>query len=340
MAVFSNGGIGIDFGSGNTTVYLEDEETVYREPTCALVSRENASEIFALGKDAHRMIGRTMQDSALISPVSDGGVAAMMILSAAEKATERRKPFEKSRLAITIPHGATRVERAALASAVQLTGAKKALIMKSSVAAAIGAQLRIERPRAHLIISVGSCVTEISILSLFGVVASRTMKTGSLAFDEAIVRYIRREKGLVIGLNTAEELKKDIGSAIAPDKPSDPVLLRGRHVRTGKPSTESVTSLDIARALEEPIRAITEALSDALYNVPPELAGDILEDGIHVTGGGALLEGFIEKLKKETQLDVFMSAHPQDDAALGAGRAASDDRLARHLINAGSAFEV
>lgn len=345
MAVFSSGGIGVDLGSGYTTVYLENEGVKLREPTYALVSSDNASEILAIGKDAQRLIGRTTQDSALVCPIIDGAVAdtelaAMMLLSACEKAAERRKPFEKNRLAVTIPHFATRVERAALASSVSLAGSKKALVLKSSVAQAIGSGLRIDRPRGMLIISVGSCLTEISILSMYGVVASRTMKTGSLAFDEAIVRHIRREKGLVIGLSTAEDLKKDIGSAVKPEEDSEPVLLRGRNVLTGKPSTESITSSDIYRAMNQPIRTITEAICDALYNVPPELTGDILEDGICLTGGGALLDGFKERLKKETQLDVIMSAHPQDDAAIGAGRAASDERLSRHLINAGSAFEV
>ncbi len=345
MAVFSSNGIGIDLGSGNTTVCMEDEGVILREPTCALINRENTTEILALGKDAQRMVGRTLQDCVLVSPIADGGVAdsdlaAILLLSCAEKAAQRRKPFEKSRLAVTIPHGATRVERAALANSVSLAGGKKALIIKSSVAAAIGSGQKIDKPRGILMITIGSCVTEISILSLNGIVASRTMKTGAFAFDEAIVRYIRRAKGLVIGLNTAEDLKKDIGTALIPKDEGEPVLLRGRNVLTGKPSTESITSMDIARAMDEPVRAIIEAICDALYNVPPELTSDILEDGIHLSGGGALLDGLKERLEKETQLRVFVSDHPQDDAAIGAWRAASDDRLAKHLINAGSAFEV
>lgn len=344
MGVFSSGGIGIDMGSGSTAVYLENEGVKLREPTCALVNRENASDVLALGRDAQRMAGRTDDASILVAPVIDGGVAdselaAILMLSVAEKACEKRRPFEKSRLAVTVPHGATRVERAALATATGLAGAKKALIVKAPVAAAIGAGVRIDRPQGVLVISVGCAVTEISILSMNGVVASRTMKTGSMAFDEAIVRYIRRVKGLVISLGTAEDLKKDIGSAVRPSETNE-VLLRGRHVVTGKPSTESICAMDVYLALNEPIRAIVEAICDALYNVPPELTGDILDSGLYLTGGGALLEGFAERLKTETQLAVNVSASPQDDAVTGAGKCASDDRLARALIAAHSAFEV
>ena len=344
MSVFSSGGIGIDLGSANAVVYLENQGVVLREPACALVNRDNSGDVIALGREARRLLGRTGEDAIMVSPVSDGGVAdqdlaAMLLLSAAEKASEKRRPFEKSRLAVSVPHGATRVERAALASAIGLAGAKRAIMVKSGVAAALGAGVRIDRPQGVLVISVGSSLTEISILSMNGVVASRTMKAGSLAFDEAIVRYVRRVKGLVIGMSTAEDLKKDIGTAKKPENGAE-VLLRGRHVVTGKPSTESVNASDVYLALNEPIRAIVESVCDALYNVPPELTGDILDSGIYLTGGGALLDGFADRLKSETQLTVNVSAHPEDDTAIGVGRVACDDRLARALVNAFSAYEV
>lgn len=345
MGVFSAGGIGIDLGSENTVIALEDEGVVLREPTSVLTSLDNENEVLAVGMDAKRMAGRTDTETILQEPVQYGGVAnselaAMCLLSASEKATEKRHPFEKNRLAVTYPHGATRVERKALSDAVMLAGGKKSVMVKSCVAAAIGASLRIDRPQGTMVISIGAQTTEISILSLNGVVASRTMKTGSRAFDEAIVRYVRREKGLVIGLTTADNLKKDIGSAVKPAAVTDKLMLRGRHVLTGKPSTETVTALDVFTAIDEPVRAIVESISDALYNVPAELAGDVLEGGIHLTGGGAMLNGLDERLRKETQLKVSMSANPINDAALGALKVASDDRLARQLLIAQSAFEV
>ena len=191
-----------------------------------------------------------------------------------------------------------------------------------------------------MIVSIGSEITEISVISMMGVVASRTMKTGSHAFDEAIIRYVRREKGLVIGAQTAENLKKDIGSCMPDGNNADTLTLRGRNVITGKPSTETVTSEDIAKALDEPVRMLVESIADALFNVPAELAGDLIDTGIHLTGAGSLLHGLPERIKKETQLKVHIGEHPENDAALGACRIASDERMIRALLNAGSAIEA
>lgn len=344
MGVFSNGGIGVDLGSDHIVVCLGGQAIALREPCSALVNRANSSEIIALGRDARRMMGRVGDETILVAPVVSGGVAdtelaSALLTYAIEKAMDKRRSFDRERIAITVPHGATRVERAALAGAIGLSGAKRAVMVKSCIAAALGADVRIDKPNGVLILSIGAAITEITILSMNGVVASRTLKTGSAAFDEAIVRYIRRVKGLVIGMNTAEDLKKDLGSASRPED-SHEVLLRGRHVVSGKPSTESVSSMDIYLAMNEPIRAIVEAICDALYNVPPELTGDILDGGICLTGGGSLLVGLAERIKEETQLAVNQSPHPQDDAALGAAKVAGDDRLARALINAYSAYEV
>ena len=345
MGVFSAGGIGIDLGSENTVIALESEGVVLREPTCALTHADNENEVIALGREAKRMFGRTDAETDLQEPVQYGAVAnaelcTMCLLAACEKAVNKRHPFEKNRLAITFPHAATRVEKKALSDAVILAGGKKSLMVKSSVAAALGANLKIDRPSGTLVIMIGSRRTEVSILSLNGVVASRTMMTGSHAFNEAIVRYVRREKGLVIGIPTAENLKKDIGCAIKPEGKLDQLMLRGRHVLSGKPSTETVTAEDVFNAIEEPVRAIVEMISDALYNVPAELTGDILENGLFLTGGGAMLTGLSERLKKETRLKVTVSSDPMSDAALGALKAACDDRLARSLLIAGSAFEI
>lgn len=345
MSVFSMGGIGIDLGSENTSVALQDEGVVLKEATCILSSAENETEVIAIGKDAKRMAGRTDRETIVIEPIQYGAVAhtelaAMCLLGMAEKATQRRRPFEKNRLCVTHPFGVTAVEKSALSSAVMLAGAKKAVLVPGVVAAAVGKKLPIEKPTGSLVISIGANITEICVISMMGVVASRTMKTGSRSFDEAIVRYVRREKGLVIGLATAENLKKDIGSAMPSEGKEDKLTLRGRNVITGKPSTETVSSTDIYNALSEPIRILVESISDALFNVPVELSGDILETGIHLTGAGALLHGLPERIKKETELKVFVGEHPENDAATGACMIASDEKLIRNLINAGTAGEV
>lgn len=345
MSVFSMGGIGVDLGSENTTVALQDEGMVLKEATCILSAAESETEVIAIGRDAKRMAGRTDRDTVILEPVQFGAVAhtelaAMCLLGMSEKATQRRRPFEKNRLCVTHPYGITSVEKNALSNAVMLAGAKKCVLVPSVLAAAVGKKLPIERPVGTLIISIGASVTEIAVISMMGVVASRTMKTGSRSFDEAIVRYIRREKGLVIGLPTAENLKKDIGSAMLTDGKKDALTLRGRNVVTGKPSTETVTSADIHEALREPVRALIESISDALFNVPAELSGDIIDTGIHLTGAGALLHGLPERIKAETELKVFIGEACENDAAIGACMIASDERLVRSLINAGSASEV
>ena len=345
MSVFSMGAIGVDLGSENTVVALQDEGVVLTEPTSILVNAENETEIIALGKDAKRMDGRCDKETALLQPISYGAVAnsefaAMCLLGMSEKALQRRRPFEKNRLCVTHPYGLTHVEKNALSSCVMLAGAKRALLVPSAIAQAVGKDIHIERPMGNLIISIGSEVTEISVISMMGIVASRTMKTGSRAFDNAIIRYVRREKGLVIGQMTAENLKKDIGSCMPDGKKTDTLTLRGRNVLTGKPSTETISSDDIAKALDEPVRMLVGSLTDALYNVPSELSGDLIDTGIHLTGAGSLLHGLPERIKKETQLKVFLGENPENDAALGACRIASDEKMIRALINAASAVEV
>lgn len=345
MSVFSMGAIGVDLGSENTSVALQDEGVVLKEPTAILASAENETEIIALGKDAKRMEGRTDRETVVIEPIRYGAVthtehAAMCLLGMSEKAVQRRRPFEKNRLCVTHPFGLTQVEKNALSSSVMLSGAKKALLVPGAIAAAAGKDIHIERASGNLIISIGADLTEISVISMLGIVAARTMKTGSRAFDEAIKRYVRREKGLLIGSQTAENLKKDIGSCMPDQKKTDSLTLRGRNVLTGKPSTETITTEDIAKALDEPVRMLVESMTDALFNVPAELTGDLLDSGIHLTGAGSLLHGLPERIKKETQLKVFVGENPENDAALGACRIASDEKMIRALINAGSAVEV
>ena len=345
MSVFSTGAIGVDLGSENTVVALSDEGVVLTEPTAILASTESETDVIALGKDAKRMEGRTDRETVLLQPISYGAVAhtelaAMCLLGMSEKAAQRRKPFEKTRLCVTHPYGLTQVEKNALAQTVMLSGAKKAVLVPSTIAAALGKDLHIERASGNLVISIGAEITEISVISMLGIVASRTMKTGSRAFDEAIKRYVRREKGLLIGSQTAENLKRDIGSCMPDGKKTDSLALRGRHVLTGKPTSETITTIDIAKALDEPVRMLVESIADALYNVPAELSGDLLDNGIHLTGAGSLLNGLPERIKAETQLKVFLGENPQNDAALGACRIASDEKMIRALLTAGSAFEV
>ncbi len=346
MGVFSTGGVGIDLGSANVTICLENEGIVLREPSYVLTLRDDIDEIIAVGRDARQMLGRTPKDCTLLSPVMDGAVGNIELTTAllkrlAEKALGKRRALEKNRLVVSMSQGATRVERAALEEAVRTTGARRAALIRTSVAAALGAGIPIEEPRGSMLILIGGSTTEVCIMSMNGVVAARTMRTGSLALDEAIMRYIRREKKLIIGQRTAEDLKVDLGTAVSnPNLSRDKVALRGRDAISGKPATVEITAEDIHKAIMPPLEMLVENIRDAFENIPPELAEDILPQGIYLSGGGAQLEGLSDRLGEMLKLNVMVHENPQDDVALGACLAASNDRLAQKISLSGCLIEV
>jgi len=345
LAIFGLNGIGMDLGSMQTSVYLSsDEALVLREPTQVLVNAENIQEILCVGSEARAMSGRTARDTELISPIQNGVVAdveltALLMLALAEKATGRKKPMEKSLLVTGLMGGATRVERGALFQAMNATGAKRTAAVLNPVAAAIGAGLDVSQSRGTLITSLGGGATEIAVLSMNSVVALRMLRFGGQEMDEAIVRWYWREKGIIIGMRTAEQLKREIGTVMESDvgEDDDPVLLKGKEAATGRPMSLETTGLDVMRALEDPVRRLVDAMRNALYNIPAELAVDIHENGIQLTGGGALLRGLSQRLEKETGVPVHMSEHPREDAALGLGMAASSERLLAALAKTGAA---
>ena len=346
MGVFSTGGVGIDLGSANVTICLENEGVVLREPSYVLTLRDDIDEIIAVGRDARQMLGRTPRDCTLLSPVQSGAVANVELTTAmlrrlSEKALGKRRALEKNRLVVSMSQGATRVERSALEEAVHAAGARRAALVRTSIAAAVGAGIPIEEPRGFLLVTIGGSTTEICVMSMNGVVAARTMRTGSLMLDEAIVRYIRREKKLIIGQRTAEDLKIDLGNAVLnPSLSKEKVALRGRDALSGKPATVDITAEDIHRALLPPLENLVEDIRDAFENIPPELAEDILPNGMYLSGGGAQLEGLSTRLGEMLHLNVLVHDNPQDDVALGACIAAANDRLAQKLSASGCLIDV
>lgn len=345
MAIFGLNGIGMDLGSLQTAIYLASEEDiVLREPTQVLVNAQNIQEILCVGNEARAMSGRTSRDTELISPIQNGVVAdidlaALLMLALAEKATGRKKPMEKTLLVTGLMGGATRVERGALFQAMNATGAKRTGAVLTPVAAALGAGLDISKPRGTLVASLGAGATEIAVLSMNSVVALRMMRFGGQAMDEAIVRWYWREKGIIIGMRTAEQLKREIGTVCEDDVTADddPVLLKGKEAATGRPMSLETTGLDVMQALQDPVNQLVDAMRNALYNIPAELAVDIHENGIQLTGGGALLHGLPERLEKETGVQVHLSEHPRDDVALGLGLVASSERILNALAKTGAA---
>ena len=346
MGVFSTGGVGLDLGSANVTICLETEGVVLREPSYVLTLRDDADEVLGVGRDARQMLGRTPKDVALLSPVMDGAVAdveqaTLLMKSLAEKALGKRRALEKNRLVVSMATGATRVEHAAAQSAVRASGAKRAALIRASIAAALGAGLSIEEAKGVMVVLIGGSTTEVAVLSMNGVVAARTTRTGSLSMDEAIMRYIRREKGLIIGQRTAEDLKIDLATALEiPMTEVENVTLRGRDARTGKPATAEINALDVQRAILPALDNLLESIREAFENTPAELAEDLLTNGIHLSGGGALLEGLRERLAAMLNIPVNISENPQDEVARGACIAASDDKIYQKLQLTGCLLEV
>ena len=346
MGVFSTGGVGLDLGSANVTICLENEGVVLREPSYVLTMRDDPDDVLGVGRDARQMLGRTPKEVALLSPVMDGAVAdielsTLLMKALSEKALGKRRALEKNRLVVSMSTGATRVEHAELQSAVRGAGAKRAALLRASVAAALGAGLSIEEARGVMVVLIGGSTTEVAVLSMNGVVAARASRTGSLALDEAIMRYVRREKGLIIGQRTAEDLKVDLGTALEiPMSELENVSLRGRDARTGRPATAEINALDIQRAILPALDALLESIREAFENTPAELAEDLLTHGVHLSGGGALLEGLRERLAQMLNLPVNVGENPQDEVALGACIAASDEKIYQKLIATGCLLEV
>ena len=346
MGVFSNGGVGIDLGSANVTIALENEGVVLREPSYVLCLRDDTDDIMAVGRDARQMLGRTPEDVLLLSPVMDGAVgnidmAMALMRQLADKALGKRRALEKNRLVVTMSQGCTRVEQTALEDAVRATGARHSWLVRASVAAAVGAGIPIEAPKGSLLVSIGGSTTDVTILSMNGIAAARSMRTGSLAMDEAIMRYVRREKGLIIGQRTAEDLKIDLGNALeTPGLHRQTATLRGRDAATGKPATREINGTDIHKAISPCVETLVESIRDAFENIPAELAEDILPQGLYLSGGGAQLEGLSDRISELLKLHVAMSDAPEDDAALGACAIAADERLLNRLEQSGCVVEL
>lgn len=346
MGVFSGGGIGLDLGSTNITVYLENEGVVLREPSFVLTLREDVDEILAFGRDARQMLGRTPKDVSLLSPIVGGAVGNIdltiaLIRNLTEKALGKRRAIERSPLVVSLSQGATRVEQEALETAVRSAGAKSAFLLRTPIAAALGAGVTIDDARGCMIVVLGGMTTEIGVLSLNGIAAARVTRRGSNAIDESIVRYIRRENGLIIGQRTAEDLKIDLGSASnTAYLYSEEASLRGRDARSGRPATVTIHASDVHRAIVSTLDELLENIREAFENTPAEMAEDIMTRGIYLSGGGAQLDGLRDRLSDMLNLPVRVMENPQDHVSRGCCMVASDNRLAQKLLQTGCLIEL
>lgn len=311
--------IGIDLGTANILVFVKGKGVVLQEPSVVAMDLET-NDIYAIGEEARQMIGRTPGNIQAIRPMSEGVIAnydltEKIIKYFITKAVGRR--LFKPRVVICIPSGITEVEKRAVLDATSKTTAKEVYLISEPMAAAIGCNLDIFQPSANMIVDIGGGTTDASVISLQGEVVSQSVRIGGSHFEEAIIRHVKREYNIAIGERTAEEIKIKIGSAYPTEIKYHGV--RGRDLVSGLPCNIEISTRDVYTSLEEPIRNIVEMIKSVLEVTPPELAADIMEKGIVLTGGGALLDGMVELLQQETQVPVAVAEDPLTCVARGCG---------------------
>ena len=312
--------IGIDLGTANTIVYLEDEGIVTREPS-VVAKNIVTEEIIAVGKSAFEMIGRTPENIVALRPMKDGVIADYNTTTAMLKYFIQSivgRSFFKPVVIICVPSGITDVEKRAVLDATKYAGAKEAYVVEEPFAAAVGAGLPVTDPTGSMIVDIGGGTTDVATISLGGIVNSRSIRVGGDELNESIVQHVRKTYNLLIGERTAEELKMMLGSASI-EKAQGSMQVRGRDMVTGLPRVVEVPAKEIAVAMSEIIHQILDAVKDVLEQTPPEISADVIDHGIVLTGGGAMLRHLAEMISKETQVPAFVANDPLDCVALGTG---------------------
>jgi len=328
---FGSQNLAIDLGTANTLVYLQDHGIVLNEPSVVAIETINGiKRVKAVGDDAKMMMGKTPDNIEAIRPLRDGVIADIeiaeeMIKHFIRKVHGKRSFFRYPEIVICVPSGSTSVERRAIRDAASNAGASAVYLILEPMAAAIGADMPVTEPVGSMVVDIGGGTTEVAVLSLRGLAYTTSVRVGGDKMDEAIVSYVRRHHNLLIGEATAERIKKDYGIATVPaDGVGETITLKGRDLVNGVPKEITITQANIAEALSEPIGAIIEGVRIALENTAPELAADIVDQGIVLTGGGALIRGLDEYLREETGLPVSIAEDPLSCVALGTGRAMED----------------
>ncbi len=327
--------MGIDLGTANTLVYLKGKGITIREPS-VVAKQQDTGDILAVGEEAKRMIGRTPGNIVAIRPMKDGVIADFDITEAMLrhfiKKAHKRIRLVHPRIVICVPSGVTEVEKRAVHDAAIHAGAREAYLIEEPMAAAIGAGLPVHEPAGNMVVDIGGGTTEVAIISLGGIVTSDSIRIGGDEMDAAIVQYIKRSFNLMIGDRTAEEVKVDIGAAIVELDDNQNREVRGRDLVTGLPKTVEVTAEEIRTALKEPIARIVSAVKRTLEQTPPELASDVMDKGIIMTGGGALLKGLDRLLSDETGMPVHIAENPLDCVALGTGKVLDELHILRRVL--------
>lgn len=327
--------IGIDLGTANTLVFVRGKGIVLREPSVVAIRRDTG-EILAVGEEAKRMIGRTPGNIVAIRPMKDGVIADFDVTQTMLRhfilKAYRRKSILKPQVVVCVPSGVTEVEKRAVLDATHQAGAREAFLIEEPMAAAIGAGLPVEEPTGSMIVDVGGGTTEVAIISLGGIVTSKSIRVAGDEMDEAVVQHIKKKYNLLIGERTAEDIKITIGTALLnEEKEKQTMQIRGRDLVTGLPKTQTINAHEIELSLADPVSSIIEAIKITLEKSPPELAADIMDKGIVMTGGGALLHGLDNLVSKETGMPVIITENSLDCVALGTGKVLGEIELLKRV---------
>ena len=328
--------LAIDLGTANTLVYVKGKGIVLREPSVVAVRQDlRSSKVLAVGKEAKMMLGRTPGNIKAIRPIKDGVIADFEVTEAMLRyfinKVHRRRSFVHPRIIISVPSGITQVEKRAVKESAESAGAREVYLIEEPMAAAIGAGLPITEPCANMIVDIGGGTTEVAVISLAGIVYSNSVRVAGDKMDEAILHHIKRQHNLAIGEHTAEVIKTTLAD-IMPEPPFQTMQIKGRDLVSGVPKTLVINSDEIRSAISEQVDAIVEAVKMALELTPPELSADIVDRGIVLSGGGALLRNLDQRLNRETGLPIIIADDPLSSVVLGSGKALENINVLREVV--------
>jgi len=335
LGFFSND-LAIDLGTANTLVYVKDKGIVLSEPSVVAVRKDGKgyNKVLAVGKEAKQMLGRTPGNIVAIRPMKDGVIADFEVTEAMLRhfiqKVHNRRSLIRPRIIVCVPSGITQVEKRAVRESAESAGAREVYLIEEPMAAAIGAGLPITEPTSNMVVDIGGGTTEVAVISLAGIVFSKSVRVGGDKIDEAILQYVKRKYNLLIGERTAEVIKTTIGTAYPQEEPES-IEVKGRDLVTGIPKTLTIDSEEVRLAISEQIDTIIEAVKVALEQTPPELAADIVDRGIFLTGGGALLKNLDVLLREETGLPINIAEDPLSAVVLGSGKALEDLELLKEV---------
>ncbi|WP_413774980.1 rod shape-determining protein [Actinocorallia sp. A-T 12471] len=326
----------VDLGTANTLVYLRGRGIVLNEPSVVAINT-HTGKIVAVGIEAKRMIGRTPGNIVAVRPLKDGVIADFDVtermLRYFIQKVHKRRHFAKPRIVVAVPSGITGVEQRAVKEAGYQAGARRVYIIEEPMAAAIGAGLPVYEPTGNMVVDIGGGTTEVAIISLGGIVTSQSVRVGGDELDQAVITFAKKEYSLMLGERSAEEIKIAIGSAFPTGGGDEPNYeIRGRDLVSGLPKTVVISAEEVRRAIEEPVNAIVDAVKTTLDKCPPELSGDIMDRGIALTGGGALLKHLDERVREETGMPIHLVDNPLDSVVLGTGKCIEDFESLRQVL--------